>query len=46
MYKKLLDQYNIDYLYHITQIENISSIIKYGLLSRNKIRKKKYVSKI
>lgn len=38
---KLLDQYNINYLYHITQIENVSSIIKYGLLSRNKIREKK-----
>jgi len=31
----LLDLYGIQYLYHITHINNLSSILKYGVLSHN-----------
>lgn len=30
-----LREYGIDYLYHMTHISNLASIIKYGLLSHN-----------
>lgn len=29
--KSLLDKYGVEYLYHMTHIDNLSSIIKYGL---------------
>lgn len=33
--KQLLAQYGIDYLYHITSIDNLSSILQHDLLSRH-----------
>jgi len=30
-----LREYGIDYLYHMTHINNLSSIIRFGLLSHN-----------
>lgn len=34
---KCIWKHNIDYLYHMTHIDNMSSILEYGLLSYNKL---------
>jgi hypothetical protein len=38
-----IEKFGISTLYHVTPIDNIPSIFRYGLLSRNKIREKKLV---
>lgn len=39
-----LDKYNIDFLYHMTHIDNLDSILKHGLLSHNNPYKQQDIS--
>ena len=41
--KRIVEQRQIDTLYHFTQAENLSNIFKYGLLSRKTLEEKKYI---
>jgi hypothetical protein len=36
----ILDNYHVDYLYHMTEISNLPNIFRYGLLSHNEAQEK------
>lgn len=42
--EQILDKYKVNYLYHITHKDNISNILKYGLLSHKNAHSKKLIS--
>lgn len=44
-FSKLLDEVGVDYLYHMTHIDNLKSILQFGILSHNRAHKKGLLAK-
>lgn len=44
-YSKLLDEVGVDFLYHMTHLDNLKCILQFGILSHNRAHKKGLLAK-